>query len=464
MLTSMLGNYAAAKELGSERTTAEAANGWPEAVDISPLKHAGWAALSDQIIAQLRRQRAVVLSGKPGAGKTAMLRMLAEALRQDGRAAILLPPGETAAIEAVDPATIILMDDADQLAAAPLRAVLRRTAGCVLATPTPLAIRRVALWRRVAVMDLPAIQPGDTAGLVTAMLRQSGEPNTPFSPGAMAALERHADGDPSQMHALVRLALFLARLESGQTVQPHHVEQAAAIGGRVDDDDAAYPAYDLGLADDQGDQHGAALDQPRRAARKPALRRAMPWWLAALAAMSALALLLLPVARMPRHEAVNPLHIANSTTAPAPAAVPAPAPAPEPPAAPAQTSLPPPAPAEPEQAAALPPLPTDTPLRVTILVAPGNAGAQARATRIAQALRDRGVPITDYQLAPLRTPRPELAYFYAEDGGVAADLAGALRGELGEPHMVAPAAGILPRPGAIEIRVPAELPPHRPRG
>ncbi len=431
-----------------------------------------WADCCANVLARLRKRETILLLGERGAGKTAMLSVLAQSLTAIGRRVEYagpdgLPSGRR---------DCLLVDDADQLDVATVAAVLQRAGACVLTAAPDFADRVSALHPHVVMVYLSPVAAGDTIRFVHSVLRQAGEAPEMFTRAAIATAGALAQGLPGRLMATVKLAMFLARLEAAALVQVCHVEAAAAVGVGLE-----APAVE-GMYED------IPVLAPRRRSPRPAL----------VASMLALAVLVPSIGSVPPS-------LSPSDLAPAPVAVAAP-PLPKPietatSAAPTRsavptvaaepqaaahvpntqvenarpivevTALPPPAqtatPPTPLQVATPPPptgavpnvaprpaepaLPSMPPLRITVLTASGDSAAEQRGERLALYLREYGYVVIGPLAAARRPSETELHYFYVEDALAAATLATRISEAAPRVQLVSTASAALQPPASAEI-------------
>ncbi len=374
----------------------------------------GLAVVQEQILVALKRRRRVALVGGPGSGRTSVLQSVHRTLLQNGSAVDMVRPGGSPPGRS----HVVLADDAERLDDRAWSNLIARPGAWVVAG-LPSMQTALAGLRRVTVIRIPALSPGEVFGFTISNLRQHGEAAGLVSDLAVARLGVVSGGVPGRLVTILRLAIFLARLEEATLVEPRHVEQAVALG------------------DDDGPK-----DEPSMSPT-PMVRaaRARDGWAVRLVTLGLAGAVVLQPGRLNGPDAGPVLASAPVPQAPSPVL-----------AMPAASFTPPPA----FQ------LPDATPLHIVLLVAGGNAVAQAQGRVLQQTLRARGYDVADPQPVQTSQAASELRYYFTDDAESATVLAQAASIQPGSIRLATPARGVQPRPGMIEIITGSSVPGNKP--
>ncbi len=454
--------------------------------------HPAWLAARDRALAGLtRRPSLVVVTGAPGTGKTLLLREITRVLRA-ARIAAEMVPGDAA--PAADPKTVLLIDDAGQLDAGVLAALVGDPARLlVLAGDPGLARQLPPPMAAPTLLRLEPLPRRAVAGFLTASLTGAEVAPERFHPAAVARLAVLSLGVPRAVHDLAASAMFLADREGAAIIGPRHVERAAAEAWRAGEPPTDAPAADAPAADAPAadapatDAPGAGLSLADRLntapasladigatldpnpvgaswpPRRPGRVLAVAGGGVALAAgVAAIAFLSADRPPTPRDTAVRAEPPAPPAAAPAPVpptpAPPAAPPIPAPPAPAPTLAVPPPPPAAAEAPAVevMPTLPTGALITVAVRFPSGDAPAARRAATLAAALRADGFAV-DGPVAATGRGAAGAGYVFAEDRDAAERVAAAAHRRLAElpdaARRLSPDSGPPPRPGSIQIMV-----------
>ena len=406
--------------------------------------HRSWREARDAALAALAGGQArIAVLGDTGTGKTLLLHVLAEALREQGRTLSVSGSGWLPA-ELSSEATVLL-DDAERLDEATLRQLAERDGPCVLAGLPTLAGQLPAPFTVTRLRPLP---PDEVARFVAVRLAEAGRRRDLLEPDAVLALARLSGGVPRQLNALAGAAVFLAGLDGAATVSRRHVEEAAAMR----DGDADVAPSVLPAEPEPGPSLGrdvaATVDPPRAPRLKSAVTGSRWITRTRVVAASAAALLVLVIAGLvelplggaPSRQARDPgPAVVTGPVAPPQqeAAAPSPPPAAVPPAAERAVV------ASPDPAAAVwVPRPrsttardSDPPVSPETSTASGprvvlhyREGAAAEADRIAALLAGQGSRFGRIETRAVReTPHAAtIRFFHREDVGAAWALRSAL--------------------------------------
>lgn len=337
-----------------------------------------FADVVERLQSALRRRERIILTGEAGAGKTAILASLYQALRQTSASVALLTPGDPLPPRS----SIVLMDDAHLLDAEALSQLTTRSRPCVLAA-LPSIQRQLPTAPRLVVVEIPAVPSGDVPALLAGLLRRNNERPSLLSPGSMSVIGRYAAGVPGRMCTMMKLAIFIARLEGVATVEPRHVERAVEL----DEEDAPPVAPVRSVA-------------PSAAGQARFSSRIVAWPVA----LGLLLLVAVPASRLV--EASKPVEQVVVALPAVPAASAPPHPVPAPAAAPVVF-----------------PLPVAPLLHVVLVVAGSGPDAQSRSAALALALEGQGYDMAAPRVVPASPSTTELRYFFSEDAAAAQRLA-----------------------------------------
>lgn len=352
---------------------------------INPVPHLGWSTALRDVLSGVQMRGVVLLVGPVGVGKSTLLQRVMDSLLQMGRPAMIVCAGDPLPPRHV----VTLIDDAHLLGHAELETILRRPSACVLTFPDNIDALKVRHKRHITIVSLRPVAATETCAFIDSWLTQSGDLPGLISPAIAAAVSQHTGGRPGQIQAVTRLAVFLARLEAADALQPYHVAQAAETLDRVGVD--APEADDF----DNAEPIDKPAEQPGHVAARPASR-----WRLAIPIMLCGSLVLLASISPAWAPAPGSVVIA-STPAPPTNLLQAPVLPVE-----GATNTPVSAPVI-ETAPAL----LATPLRVTLLVAAGDRRALARGVALAGMLREHGYTVDDPQPLAIHLPTAELHYF-----------------------------------------------------
>ena len=442
--------------------------------------HPAWREALGQVRVALSRPSAIVaLLGPAGTGKTLLLRTLLDELRGGGRDAVLLERGDAENRPEARPG-VVLVDEADRIGSATLDAVAEAETladsgvdGVVFAA-LPSFAERIEAMPGATVVPLRPLEAEEAAAFVQARAEAMGGAPGWLTGEASAEIVANGKGIPRLLGALLTASDFVASLQASPRVTAAHVQDAVSLRGEVEAGTAALepqpaePGRDDVRSLDPGQQcieaTGAVALLP-----EPIRQHA---WARVLIACAALAVLVAAyitvqfsgdrlegrVASSPPARPSGAPATTLSSAAPPPAS-----PAAEPASSPASAAVPAPSQASstmPRSAAAE--LPKGIVPHVVLSYQQGDAQAERRGFEAARALRAAGLETSDPVPVLGRITDPGIAYFFAEDQAGAAEISRALGGAFGNGHAVALRANEpLPRPGTIEVQLPAEQPGMR---
>lgn len=257
----------------------------------------------DRLLAAVRRgDPLTVLAGRPGMGKTLLLGMIEQACRADGIDVRAVARGDMAHTALGSGAELLLIDEADTINAATLRALAPGTADAaaptmVFAAAQP-ALHRISSDVRTTIVDLRPLEPIEAREFLLARAVQAGRPDL-FTPEALDIIVEAGRGSPRLLRVLAGAAMFQAVSDGVARITAEHAGLAAAMQGSLFGRAAAgaslpMPANDAGPRIDTEDRPRALvppLVRPLSRGRAGAL---------AVAASVALTALVMPVFFLPQ--------------------------------------------------------------------------------------------------------------------------------------------------------------------
>ncbi|HZH47682.1 MAG TPA: hypothetical protein VEY31_13700, partial [Roseococcus sp.] len=439
----------------------------------TPVSHRAWAAARRALIeAHAGERRLAALLGPPGIGKTFLLAELDRHFRGAGYQVERIAHGDLLTGEEVAP--ILLVDEADRLDDAALRALAARGQGFVLLAALPGFAARLESWD-VAAVRLGPLEPGEVASYVAGRLAAMGLPPNRFEAAAVPALAAASGGVPRLLNTLMGNSAFTADMEGEARVTARHVAAAAALRADVSPLPPTAAPGPLAHATapaalPPGSIAGAGPAAPAMAAgtlaagialpalvqaASPRRRRGLPWLGVGLVAALALGAAaswpgLRPVtdgsAKADAAASIGLATAAPQQVASVMAALPAPLLS-APPAAPSGTSR------MPSPTAMLPSAPLP---RVVLTYPRRDAQAGERAAALAATLAHAGWLVGSPFPVSRAPAAPALRYFFTEDREAALAIAALAGAEAGPPQLGhIPPGTPLPRPGTIELALAA---------
>ena len=272
----------------------------------------------ERLMAAIRRgDPLTVLAGRPGMGKTLLLAMIEQACRADGINVRTVARGDMAHTALGSDPELLLIDEADTINAATLKALAPGTAEAAAATmvfaAAQPALHRISSDVRTTIVDLRPLDPAEARDFLLSRAAQAGRVNL-FTPEALDIIVDAGRGSPRLLRVLAGAAMFQAVSDGIAQVMPEHASLAAAMQGSLFGRPAAepqlpVPANDLGPRVD-------VEDRPRRLlaplARPMARESAAAL---AVAASVALVALVLPVFSLPDPAAVPSMAVSTASAA-----------------------------------------------------------------------------------------------------------------------------------------------------
>jgi len=191
------------------------------------IAHPGWLKARAALLAALRSDRAMILLGPPGSGKTLLLQEVLRTLRQEGRAVSQVGRGD--ALNSLEDGHILLVDEAGRMGPDGLTKLCARPAPFVAAALPGFTERLTRLSRPVETVTLPPLAPAEVARYVATRLEAAGQPRGLLEPEAVLALARHSGGLLRLVNTIGGAAVFLSKLDGAPRVGLKHVEEAASM-------------------------------------------------------------------------------------------------------------------------------------------------------------------------------------------------------------------------------------------
>jgi hypothetical protein len=261
----------------------------------------GFGVAASLLVAQEKLLAAVgrgdpltVLTGRPGMGKTLLLAMVEQAYRGDGIDVRSVARGDMAHVALGSHAQLLLIDEADTINTATLKALAPGTAGSA-APMMVFAVARPALHRlssdvRATIIDLRPLDPEESRDFLLARAAAAGRLDL-FTPEALDVIVDAGQGSPRLLRVLAGAAMFQAASDGAAQIGAAHAALAAAMHGKL----LSLPAAEPELPAAANDLEPAlAEDRPRNlvplALRRSRYQRAGALSFAASVALAALVL------------------------------------------------------------------------------------------------------------------------------------------------------------------------------
>src|ERR1700733_7555765 len=193
------------------------------------IEHPSWNEARDRVISLVTGSPSLIaVLGSPGTGKTTLLRDLGSELGERGYAVRLLEIADSPL--GVDPAEVVLVDEADRMSSTQLEALCRGgDATIVLAALPAFAKHLQDHYPDAAIVPLAALSPGDAFAFLAERLAQLGLPMTCLTETAWAQLIKHGNGVPRLLFALLKLTLLIAAEKHAARATGVHVKLAVEV-------------------------------------------------------------------------------------------------------------------------------------------------------------------------------------------------------------------------------------------
>ena len=193
------------------------------------IEHPSWNEARDRVISLVTGSPSLIaVLGSPGTGKTTLLRDLGSELSERGYAVRLLEIADSPL--GVDPAEVVLVDEADRMSSTQLEALCRGgDATIVLAALPAFAKHLQDHYPDAAIVPLAALSPDDAFAFLAERLAQLGLPMTCLTETAWAQLIKHGNGVPRLLFALLKLTLLIAAEKHAARATGVHVKLAVEV-------------------------------------------------------------------------------------------------------------------------------------------------------------------------------------------------------------------------------------------
>ncbi len=193
------------------------------------IEHPSWNEARDRVISLVTGSPSLIaVLGSPGTGKTTLLRDLGSELGERGYAARLLEIADSPL--GVDPAEVVLVDEADRMSSTQLEALCRGgDATIVLAALPAFAKHLQDHYPDAAIVPLAALSPDEAFAFLAERLAQLGLPMTCLTETAWAQLIKHGNGVPRLLFALLKLTLLIAAEKHAARATGVHVKLAVEV-------------------------------------------------------------------------------------------------------------------------------------------------------------------------------------------------------------------------------------------
>src|SRR3984885_8883339 len=193
------------------------------------IEHPSWNEARDRVISLVTGSPSLIaVLGSPGTGKTTLLRDLGSELSERGYAVRLLEIADSPL--GVDPAEVVLVDEADRMSSTQLEALCRGgDATIVLAALPAFAKHLQDHYPDAAIVPLAALSPDEAFAFLAERLAQLGLPMTCLTETAWAQLIKHGNGVPRLLFALLKLTLLIAAEKHAARATGVHVKLAVEV-------------------------------------------------------------------------------------------------------------------------------------------------------------------------------------------------------------------------------------------
>ena len=193
------------------------------------IEHPSWNEARDRVISLVTGSPSLIaVLGSPGTGKTTLLRDLGSELGERGYAARLLEIADSPL--GVDPAEVVLVDEADRMSSTQLEALCRGGNTTIVLAALPAFAKHLQdHYPDAAIVPLAALSPDEAFAFLAERLAQLGLPMTCLTETAWAQLIKHGNGVPRLLFALLKLTLLIAAEKHAARATGVHVKLAVEV-------------------------------------------------------------------------------------------------------------------------------------------------------------------------------------------------------------------------------------------
>lgn len=191
----------------------------------------------DRLLAAVHRgDPLTVLSGRPGMGKTLILSLIEQACRADGISVCSIARGDMAHAALGNRPQVLLIDEADTINTATLRALapgtLAATAPTMVFAAARPALHRISSDVRTTIIDLRPLDAEEARDFLLTRAARAGRLDL-FTREALDVLVEAGRGSPRMLRVLAGAAMFQAASAGAKQISPEHASLAATLHGTL---------------------------------------------------------------------------------------------------------------------------------------------------------------------------------------------------------------------------------------